>query len=365
MENIDAIINKRVMPAALESWCRKAMEKSGLQANDAARAASVFTSADTWGIHSHGTRQIRGLMLNVKDGRIDPAAKPETTVDWSATAIIDGHDAMPTSCAIEGMELAMAKAAAGGIGYVGVKNSSHIGALSYYSLMAAKRGMIGVAMTNTDPWMTVPGGKGPIMGTNPISYGIPTGTDKPIFLDIATSSVAVTKILALKAMGKMLPDKWLVDEHGVPTDDPKDYPEKGALLPMAGHKGYGIALLVETLSSVITGAAMLSGVNCWLNDTPKPANEGHAFIAIDIAKLMPKGLFFKRLAEMTDEIKRAPKADGMEKIFMPGEIEHGRREKAEREGLTLPDYVLVNLESLAKDIGDVAAFHSMFFSIAG
>lgn len=357
---IDDLLGKKASPDSLEAWCRKSMEKSGLGGEDALRAASVFTAADTWGIHSHGTRQIRGLMRNVKDGRIKARARPAAAVDLGAAAILDGHDAMPTTCAIEGMELAMAKAAANGIGYVGVRNSSHIGALSYYALMAAKRGMIGIAMTNTDPWMTVPGGKGPIMGTNPIAYGIPTGDARPIFLDIATSSVAVTKILALKALGKKLPDKWLVDEEGRPTDDPRDYPEKGALLPMAGHKGYGIALLVETLSSVITGAAMLSAVNCWLNDIPKPANEGHAFIALDVGALMPQGTFYERLGKMMAEIKAAPKAGGVDRILMPGEMEHERREKAFREGLVLPDTVLVNLAGLAEDVGDVAGLKALF-----
>jgi ureidoglycolate dehydrogenase (NAD+) len=360
MTAIEHLLTKKAAPEGLEAWCVQAMVKSGLDRDDAEKAASVFTSADTWGVHSHGMRQIRGLMKNVKDGRIDPKAKPEIAIDLGAAAILDGRNAMPTTCAIRGMELAMEKAAAQGIGYVGVKNSSHIGALSYYSLMAVKRGMIGVAMTNTDPWMTVPGGKGPIMGTNPISYAIPTGTDRPIFLDIATSSVAVTKILALKALGKKLPDKWLVDERGQPTDDPKDYPGKGALLPMAGHKGYGIALLVETLSSVLTGAAMLSQVNCWLNDIPKPANEGHAFIAIDIGRLMPRATFYERIDAMMAEIKRSPKAEGVEKIFMPGEMEQGRREKALQQGLALPDTVLVNLMGLAEDIGDVKGFTALF-----
>jgi len=115
---------------------------------------------------------------------------------------------MPTTNAVEGMKLAISKAKKTGIAYVGVRNSTHIGALTYYALMAANEGLIGVALTNTDPVMTVPGGKGPIIGTNPIAYAIPTGTDKPVFLDIATSCVAVTRILQLKAVGKKLPDNF-------------------------------------------------------------------------------------------------------------------------------------------------------------
>ncbi|QQO08617.1 Ldh family oxidoreductase [Breznakiella homolactica] len=360
MSTVDHLIGKKVNPDALEAWCKKAMVKSGLTESDAAMAADVFTAADTRGIFSHGTRQIRGLMRNVRDGRIDPKAAPSVAVDIVSAAVIDGHDAFPTTNAIEAMKLAIEKAKKTGIAYVGVKNSSHIGALSYYPLMAAKEGLIGIAMTNTDPWMTVPGGKGPIMGTNPIAYAIPNGTEEPIFLDIATSSVAVTKILSMKAVGKKLPDKWLVDENGIPTDDPVNYPEKGALLPMAMHKGYGLALLVETLSAVMTGSAFLSGINCWLNDIPEKANEGHAFIALNIDALMPESEFTKRLKEMTDEIQNSPKADNADKIMLPGDIEHEKRRKAFAQGLELPDFVLVNLYGLAEDISDTEAFNSLF-----
>jgi ureidoglycolate dehydrogenase (NAD+) len=360
MAAIDILLDKRVPLDALEAWCAVAMRKSGLGESDAGRAADVFVSADALGIHSHGTRQIRGLMRNVRNGRIDPKARPRIEVDLAAAAIVDGQNAMPTSCAIEGMELAMRKAASCGIGYVGVKRSNHIGALSYYSLMAARRGMIGVAMTNTDPWMTVPGGKGPIMGTNPVSYAVPTGTGTPIFLDIATSSVAVTKILALRDLGKKLPDKWLVDERGVPTDDPGSYPQKGALLPMAGHKGYGLAVLVETLSAILTGAAFLSGVKCWTSDSADPINQGQSFIAIDVGSLMNVDLFYERVAAMADEIRGSPKADGATRIFMPGEMENERLERARREGMELPETVLVNLVGLAEDVGDFEGLRKIF-----
>jgi len=359
MSNIDHLIGKKTTPDQLAAWCKKAMIKCGLTESDAATAIDVFISADTRGIFSHGTRQIYGLMKNIKDGRINPKASPVLATDQLSVAVLDGQNAMPTTIAVEGMKLAITKAKKTGMGYVGVRNSNHIGALSYYSLMAANEGLIGLAMTNTDPWMTVPGGKGPIMGTNPIAYAIPTGTETPVFLDIATSSVAVTRILSLKALGKKLPDKWLVDEHGAPTDDPADFPEKGALLPMAMHKGYGLALLVETLSAVLSGAAFLSGVNNWTNDNPKPVNQGQSFIALDIASIMPKEEFFQRVREMTDEIRNAPKAASAE-IMLPGDMEHAQREKTLREGLFLPDYVLVTLNKLAEDTDEVQNFSALF-----
>lgn len=360
MIDVTDLLDKKVYPKDLEAWCKKAMLQSGLNEKDASYAADVFTAADTRGIHSHGTRQIRQLMNNVKDGRIDPNASPSIDRDSLGAVILDGNNAMPTTNAVEGMQLAIDRAKKYGIGFVGVKNSSHIGALSYYPIMAAKQGCIGIAMTNTDPWMTVPGGKGPIMGTNPIAYAVPNGTENPIFLDIATSSVAVTKILSMKAVGKKLPEKWLVDENGVPTDDPTNYPEKGALLPMAMHKGYGLALLVEILVSSLSGGAWLSHINCWLNDKPEFANEGHSFIAINVDALAGEQNFIERLNAMTSEIVNSPKAEGS-KIMLPGDIEHERRRKAFESGLSLPDYVLVNLRGLSQDIKDEEGFNKLFF----
>ena len=360
MSKIDYLLGKKIMPQQLAAWGQKAMEKSGVSQADAAIAIDIFVAADTRGIFSHGTRQLLPLMKIVKDGRINTKAAPQTVLDKLSVAVIDGHDAFPTTIAYEGMKLAIAKAKKTGMGYVTVRHGNHIGAISYYPLMAASEGLIGLAMTNTDPCMTVPGGKGPILGTNPIAYAIPTGNDRPVFLDIATSCVAATKIITTKALGKKLPEKWLVDEHGVPTDDPSLYPDKATLLPMAYHKGYGLAVLVETLCAMISGSAFLSGVNGWLNDNPKPTNQGHAFIAVDIASMTPKEEFFQRMRKMTDEIVNAPKADNAERIFLPGEIEHEKREKSLKEGIILPDFALVNLLGLAESIGDVEGLNALF-----
>jgi len=360
MAQIGDLLSKRVFPHDLERYCALAMERAGLSTADAAVSAHVLATTDSWGVHSHGTRQIRGLLKNVRDGRINLAARPTILREGPAFAMVDGQFTMPTVIACQAMELAMQKAKTAGVAYVGVTRSSHFGAAGYYATMALAENMIGMAMTNTDPWMTVPGGKGPIMGTNPIAYAIPAGEEQPVFLDIATSAVAVTKILAAKALGKRLPDKWLVDESGRPTDDPSQYPEHGALLPMAGHKGYGLAVFVETLTATLTGAASLSAVKCWLYDIPDPANEGHAFLAMNIGAMMPLDTFKARMDAMIREIKTAPKAHGVDRIYLPGEMEWERQARAKRDGMQLPDYVLINLIGLAEDTGTSVQLTEIF-----
>jgi ureidoglycolate dehydrogenase (NAD+) len=361
MEDMMSMTQKRVMPNDLRDFCAAAMVKCGLTPPDAALSAEIFATTDAWGTHSHGTRQIRGLMRNVRDGRIDPGATPVIVGEGPAWAVIDGRRAMPTVVASWSMEQAMRKAKEAGIGYVGVRGSNHFGAAGCYATMALRNDMIGMAMTNTDPWMTVPGGRGPILGTNPIAFAIPAGQERPIFLDIATSVTAVTKVLIAKALGKAVPEGWLVDEDGLPSTDPSQYPEKRALLPMAPlHKGYGLALLVETLTAALSGAAMMSQVQFWLSDVPLPPNQGHAFLAIDVPAMTLIQTFKERIDRMIREIKNAPRSKGADRIYLPGEMEWEHQEAALRDGMRLPDYVITNLVGLAEDVGTLPELKAIF-----
>jgi len=338
-------------PQDLAAFCIEAMRVSGLNDEDARLTATVLVTTDTLGTFTHGTRQLRGLLKNLRAGRLSATAHEEIVAEGPAWAIVDAHYAMPPAVSYRSMELAMRKAKACGIAYVGVKHSSHYGAAGFYANLAAQHDMFGMSMCNVDPCMTVPGSKGKVLGTNPIAYAAPAGEEKPVYLDIATSAVAATKIFSAKALGKSIPDNWLVDEDGMPTTDPSQYPAKGAQLPMAAHKGYGLAVMVEILTAVLTGSAIMSGVSSWVLDTPEPTNEGHAFIAIDIAQMMPLGEFKARMDGMIREIKSAPLAKGAERIYLPGEIELRKRDAALVEGIILPPDVVASLRGVAEDVG--------------
>ena len=347
-----------VTAANLAAFCIAAMQKSGLSDEDARLTAEVLVTTDTLGTFTHGTRQLRGLLKNVRDGRLSAAAREEVVAAGPAWAIVDAHYAMPPAVSYRSMELAMQKARACGIGYVGVRHSSHYGAAGFYANLAARNDMFGLSMCNVDPCMTVPGSKGRVLGTNPIAYAAPAGAERSVYLDIATSAVAATKIYAAKSLGTPIPDNWLVDEDGLPTSDYSDFPEKAVQLPMAGHKGYGLAVMVEILTAVLTGAAVMSEVNSWVIDSPEPTNEGHAFIAIDVGQIMPLGEFKGRMDGMIREIKSAPLAKGADRIYLPGEIELERRDSALAQGIDLPPDVLASLRGLAEDVGiDPAQFN--------
>jgi ureidoglycolate dehydrogenase (NAD+) len=336
---------------SLTKFCLAAMARSGVRETQAQITAQVLVTTDLWGTHTHGTKQLRPLMKNVRDHRIDVAAEPQVVIEGAGWALMDGHHAMPTFTAYEAMRLAISKARHTGIAYVGVRRSGHFGAAGYYACQAAQAGLIGLAFCNVDPGVTAPGARGSVLGTNPLAYAVPRGQGHPVFLDIATSAVAASKVYAAKALGQPIPDNWLVDENGVPTTDPRHYPQRGALLPMAGHKGYGLALLVEILSAVMTGAAIGPQVTSWVADAPEPVNQGHFFMAIDGAAALAPGEFGQRMDWLADYIHGVPKAHDAARIYLPGEMEWERYERATTQGLKLPADVTERLEALAADVG--------------
>ncbi len=333
----------------LAQFCIKAMLDAGLNEEDARVSADVLVTTDSWGTFTHGTRQLRGLLKNIRVGRIYPRARMQVEAQGPGWARVDGCDAMPLATAFRSTALCIEKARASGIAYVGVRRSSHYGAAGYYAVQAAQQGMIGISMCNVDPGVTAPGSRSRVMGTNPIAYAAPTGDAPPVFLDIATSAVAASKLYAAQALLQPIPDTWLVDDDGLPTTDPTGYPLRGALQPMAGHKGYGLAVLVEILTAVLSGAGIMSEVKSWMLDSLEPANQGHAFIAIDIGAMMPPKLFAARMQQMTNEIRQAPLAVGAERIYLPGEKEWEHRQRALAEGIPLPSFVVTNLRGIAED----------------
>jgi len=342
---------KRVRPEKLWDLCIYALQEAGLDLEDAGTVAQVLVTTDMWGTFSHGTNHLRNYIKKIRAGGIDPKAKPEVILEGHSWAVIDGHAAMGMVAGRWAMLLAIAKGKADGIGYVAVRNGSHFGAAGYYANMAVAHDMIGMAMSNTDANMVAPGGRTSVIGNNPFAYAAPAGKEHPILLDIAMSATASTKIFAAKAKGNTVPEGWITNGDGLPTTELGDWPNVGSMLPMARHKGYGLALMVEVLAGVLSGSGVARGVKPWLGVLSEGSDTGHAFIAIDVGKFMPIGEFKQRMDEMIRNIKESPKAKGAERIWLPGEMEWERREMALRDGIALPEIVLNSLAKLSREVG--------------
>lgn len=340
---------RKVKLKELREFAVQALIKSGVSSENAEITADTLITTDMFGVMTHGMRNLGQYIEKMEAGGLDAKAEPSIVCEGPAFAIINGNKALGMVSGCKAMKLAVEKAKKVGIAYVGVKNSCHFGAAGYYANLAAEEGMIGLAMSNTDPVIAVPNGASKAIGTNPFSFACPTGDGKSIFLDIALSSVAALKVIMAKEKGMEIPDTWLVDEDGQPTTDSSLFPQNASLQPMGAHKGYGLAVLVEILSAVITGAGMLSEIASWNLDMSSVNNAGHAFIAIDIKQMISQEDFNKRISQVINELKNGPKAKGKDKIFLPGEMEWEKREKTVETGvLEITDAIADNLKSLSE-----------------
>jgi ureidoglycolate dehydrogenase (NAD+) len=342
----------------LHRFVTEAFRRAGLSDADATVGADVLTMTDAWGIFTHGTKNVRGYLRRLKAGGLRATGQPRIATEGPAWAIVDGDSALGMVSSVLAMQTAIAKARTCGVAYVGVRNSCHFGAAGYYAWLAAREGLIGLSMANDIPSVAAPGSRGGITGSNPISYAVPAGRHPPLVLDMSTATVAGGKVYAARTRGERIPDTWLIGADGRPTTDPSGYPDVGALQPAAGHKGYGIALLIEALSGILSGAAFTWRVGTWMwDDGTKPTNHGAAFLAIDTNAIMPAAEFARRMEALVDEIHAAPRAEGVERLYVPGEMEWERHAQAMKQGIQLPPDVVASLQEAARMAGlDLAEF---------
>lgn len=344
-------MTKRIFEKDLIEFCKNALIQNGASEQDALISAKVLTETDAYGTHSHGTKNLRMYIEKIKAGGLDATAQPEVVTEGGAFAVMDAKDAMGMVASYKAMNKAIELAKKSGIGFVTMKNSCHFGAAGYYANMAADQGMVGIAMSNTDPNMAVPGGKGMTIGNSPFAYAVPAGKHKPIFLDIAMSATAALKINQAKIDEKPIPDTWLIDDEGTPTTNAWYYQNGGALQPMAAHKGYGLSLLVDILSGLLSGGAVTKDVPSWCFDLPSTNKASHSFIVFNVDAMQPKEEFAKRADDLIDYVKESPKAKGANTIYMPGEIEWNKKEDADKQGIPMPVDVVESLEMLAASTG--------------
>ena len=334
----------------LHRFTMAAFQAGGLSEADATIGADVLALTDAWGVFTHGTKCLAGYLRRLKAGGLRPRGVPRIVAEGGAWATVDGDSALGLVTSVFAMQTAIAKAKQQGIAYVGVRNSCHFGGAGYYSWLAARKGLIGLSMANDIPSVAAPGSRGAITGSNPISYAVPAGRYRPVLLDMSTATVAGGKVYAARMRGEAIPASWLVGADGKATTDPSGYPQVGALQPAAGHKGYGISLLIETLAGILSGAAFTWRVGNWMwDDGTQPTHHGAAFIAIDTDAIMPATEFARRMEAMVDEIHQAPRADGAERLYVPGEMEWERYERAMKDGIMLPPDVAEKLFGVATE----------------
>ena len=305
--------------------------------------------ADLWGHQSHGVLRLPWYLARLKAGVCTVVAAPSFVVDAGAVAVIDGGDAMGQVLTAHAMRDAIRRAKAHGIAAVALRNSNHFGTALYFTLMAARAGCVAFLSTNASPAMAPWGGRQKTVGTNPWSWAAPAGKYAPMVLDIANTGVARGKIYLAKQKGQPIPEGWAIDAEGAPTTDAAVAID-GIILPMAGHKGYAIAAMMDMLSGVLTGSAFGTGV-AGPYQTERKSGAGQMMIVLNIEAFQPLPDFEARMERMIGELKAVPLAVGHEEIFYPGEIEARNEARHRRDGLTLPPDTIRDLEKVAVECG--------------
>lgn len=321
----------------------------GVPEADARLIADTLVQADLWGHQSHGVLRLGWYLDRLRNKVMNPATQPEFVVDAGALALIDGHDGVGHVLAKRAAEEAIARAKKHGIAAVGVRMSNHFGTCMYYTLMGAREGCVMLLTSNGGPAMAPWGGRRKIVGTNPWSVAAPAGKHAPFVVDMANTGVARGKIYLARNKRLPIPLGWAITADGAPTTDPQEAID-GIILPMAEHKGYAIAAMVDLLSGVLTGSGFLSAVHSPYK-TAEKSNCGHFLISINISAIQPLADFNARMEQWVAEVKSVPLAQGFDEVFYPGEMEARNDALNRASGITFPEDTLADLRRIADETG--------------
>jgi LDH2 family malate/lactate/ureidoglycolate dehydrogenase len=316
-------------------------ERLGVPPGDAEAVADHLVEADLRGVHSHGVIRVPRYVEAIRGGRINPRPNIRIVADSGAQVAMDGDLAFGQVAARRANELAIERGKAHGLAGVALRRSTHCGALAYYALRAIPHGLIGFATTNAGINMPPTGGVKKLVGNNPFAMGVPTNREWPMVLDMATSVVAGGKLDVALSKGQPIPLGWARDAAGNPTTDPAAA-RGGSLEPLGGPKGYGMALMLDVLAGVLSGGRFGAGLG--------EQGSGQFFLTLDVARYLPIDQFKARMDELIDQLHACPRADGVDRIYVAGEIEHELQSQRLREGIPMEESVLSALDEVERGL---------------
>jgi LDH2 family malate/lactate/ureidoglycolate dehydrogenase len=332
------------------------LSKTGMPEEDARLTAEILVTADERGVDSHGVSYaLKGYISGMNKGTINPRPKPRVLRETATTVRIDGDRGLGHHQAYRGMELAINKAKAYGLGAVSIMNSRHIGMLAYYPMLAVKQDMLGLAMTSGGRVTPPLFGAEPMLGTNPIAFGAPAKKNPAFLLDMATTVVAGGKIAIANFLKVPVPQGWALDEDLKPTTDASVASKARRMLPLGGtrelggHKGYGLLVMVDILCGVLSGHGAL---------VQSDKGMSHFLLAMDISAFRPVEDFKAMMDELIDALHNTPRAPGHERIYVAGEPEWEIYQERTKKGIPLHKDVYAFLTNLAKEMGVEASILS-------
>ncbi|MEY2804920.1 MAG: hypothetical protein RL657_2256 [Pseudomonadota bacterium] len=340
----------RVSHEQLRLFIARAFEAEGLPASDAMQIATLMAEADLQGSDGHGVIRLAPYIKRIQQGGINKQPNIRVIHERAASAVIHGDNAMGHLVVSKAVDLAIEKAKTAGVAWVGCRYSNHAGPASLYARKPLEHDMLGLyfAVGNANhlpPW----GGMDMLLSTNPIAAGIPAGDEPPVVLDMATTVAAYGKVKVKAKRGEMMPEGWMIDRQGKPLTDPKRADE-GFLLPIGEHKGYGLALIVGLLAGTLSGAAMGKEVIDFNADFKSTTNTGQAILVIDLSSFGVPAEFKSRVDTLVRDIRGSARLPGVDRIWLPGEQSHGKRQSYADQGIPVPMAVKKDLDALSEQL---------------
>lgn len=351
---MDTLISEKTLRAFME----RVFEKEGFAAPDARTIADVLMQADLFGIESHGAQRMMYYHQNIASGSVDVRAVPEIARQTPVSALMDAHFAMGQLSAAAAMRLAIEKAKHVGVGIVCVRNSSHFGIAGYYPLMAAREGLCAFSMTNTGPIMVPTFGREMMLGTNPLAFCMPADP-VPFWFDASTTVVTLGKVEVYAKREKPMPEGWTIDGDGKPCADAGRMNQSilagglGGILPLggegelrSGHKGYGLAIMVEALTGVLAQGLLSPEMQGAHGD-----HTSHFFLAFDPAMFGEPEAIRTQMSRYLTMLRESEKLPGHDRIYTPGEKAFEAQERRMRGGIPVEEKTLLELREIAAELG--------------
>jgi len=340
-----------VAAAKLTGFAAACLEKLGLAASDARLVAETLVESNLRGVDSHGVVRLPHYAARLRNGTVNPRPKISVQRTGASTAVVEGDRGMGQLVAVRAMREAVSLAKESGVGAVGARNSSHCGACAYFVELAAREGMVGIALTHTDSIMVPPGMKRIFLGSNPIAFGAPAADGPPLVIDMSTTHAAWGKVIVAREEGKSIPPDWGVDAQGRATTDPQ---QVVGLAPSGAHKGYALALMVEVLCAQLMGLPFGRHVTKMYGELDKPRNLGHFMLALNVGRFVEPALFASQVKRLREEARAEAPSEPSRPPLAPGDPERLTAERRRREGIPLGSAVLAELNALAARLGVTA-----------
>lgn len=333
----------------LTTFCTEIFTAAGVPPEEGSIIAASLVDANLIGLESHGVSRVADYLARLDQNLVNRSTNSVVVAESPGTALLDANNGWGQVASERAVGIAIRKAREVGTAWVGVTNSNHNGTAAYWTRKIADAGMIGISGTNSSPVMAPFGSKDASLGTNPISIAAPTRNGPPAVLDMATSAQARGKIIVAAKNGESIPLGWALNAQGNPTTNAQDALD-GTILPMAGPKGSGLAIMVDILAGVLNGASFGAGMPRMYGDTD-PQLLGHFFVALDISALTPLAGFLDRMSEREDQTRNGTPAAGHDSVLMPGDLEAGRRAANLATGIDLSRSIFDELTAAARARG--------------